>query len=328
MHDHEEPTDEHDVSRRSMIAGLGVLGGGLALGAAIAGPAAAQDGDVGTTSTNGPSGRASTVGSTIASPPVAGVTYQFRALWDFTCESASAVRTWTSNGMYAGTAGTTLWTTVELPAGAVLYDIEWYARNAKTTSTATVNRIWTAGSNFLNATPGETTIAANASSVQAFRTVVASDNSGPYPHGTRLMLGLYTPSDGTVTVNGVRVGFKPGPLGLSLLPSPVRVYDSRSGDGALTPDTTRSVSLASAVPAGATGALLSLTIVGTVGSGSLRVGAGGSTPVAPAARWGATGDSVTTPVNTAVNAGRLINVKSAFSTGNTDFVVDVLGFYS
>jgi hypothetical protein len=326
MDHHTESTS--DLSRRSLLAGLGAVGGGLALGAVAADPASAEETPEGFFSSAVRAPRSTTLGASMASAPEAGVNYVFRDFYDFTPEGATSQRTWTPRGVYTANSASVLYTSVDLPAGAVLHDIEWYASNRSTTETRYGQHIlWQAGNGSAAAILPQISFPINTMTLSRFRGVVDPSVAGPFPHGTRLLVGVFTPTDATAGVGGVRVGYKPGGTTMTLLPTPIRAYDSRSADGPLAPNSTRTVSLASALPAAAVGALLNVTILDTVGSGTVRIGAGGATPVTPVIRWGKTGDSDTNPVTTAVSATGTINVQSAYATGNTSFVVDVLAFH-
>jgi hypothetical protein len=274
--------------------------------------------------TRGAGTRGTPITSTIASAHLAGIHYEYRAQFDFQPESDQASSKFGGNGVYSVGAPTSMWTSVELPRGAQVYDVEWYLYNTSGSAISSGAWIWTAGSGYLNHQIATTTTSTG-TGIRAARTVVAGTANGPYPAGCRLLLTAYTPTTGNVQINGVRVGFKPGAMGTQLLATPVRAYDSRAG-APFAPDETRTISLASAIPAGAVGALVSLSVTGAQNRGTLRLGAGGATPTATAIQWSRTGDQVTTAANTALSAARTIAVKSVGSTGDAHVIVDVVGF--
>jgi len=122
---------------------------------------------------------------------------------------------------------------------------------------------------------------------------------------------------------------------LHLLAAPVRVYDSRPGgtnDGPLAGGSSRNVSLAGtttlpAVPAGATGALISLTLDATVSSGFLAVFAKGIPwPGNSNANWYTNGQILAVTTVTAVDASAAATVLAG-GPGSTQFVIDVIGYY-
>jgi hypothetical protein len=124
---------------------------------------------------------------------------------------------------------------------------------------------------------------------------------------------------------------------LTLLPSPARVYDSRTADGPLAGGSSRTVSLAQgtvagtptpAVPAGATGALISLTLDATVQSGFLSVFAAGlAYPGTSNANWYTTGQILAVTTVSAVDAAAAVTL-NAGGPGRTEVIVDVIGFYA
>lgn len=139
-----------------------------------------------------------------------------------------------------------------------------------------------------------------------------------------------------------QLGAGPPPSGEShLLAQPLRAYDSRTADGPLAVNATRSVSLAAgldgsgearvAVPAGATGAIVTLTVTNT---GTGVGGAGGFLKLYSAAlatppsisniNWFGGGQSLAVTTQVAVDSNGRVNV---FAGANaTDFVIDVIAF--
>jgi hypothetical protein len=121
-----------------------------------------------------------------------------------------------------------------------------------------------------------------------------------------------------------------------LLASPVRVYDSRTSDGRLSLST-RTIGLAggsggvpAAVPAGATGALVSLTADATTGSGYLAVfsAALAAAPGTSNLNWSAAGQTVAVTTVSAVDGGARVKVQAGGGGGSgAQVIVDVLGYY-
>jgi hypothetical protein len=127
---------------------------------------------------------------------------------------------------------------------------------------------------------------------------------------------------------------------LHLLPSPLRVYDSRAttSDGPLATGAQRTVSLSASgatgtvlpqVPLQPSGALISLTITQTVDSGFLAVFANGAPYLGNSnINWYAENQVVAVTTVTAVDAAQLITVLAGGPAGaTTQFVVDVIGYY-
>ena len=125
---------------------------------------------------------------------------------------------------------------------------------------------------------------------------------------------------------------------------PQRVYDSRQAaytvKGVLAPNTNRvisvadgrsetgTVTLANAVPAGATAVQINLTAVNMTAPNFLQVTAGDKTTVtASLLNWGPGDIQIANSITVPVDATRQIRVYCGNQTGSTDFVVDVFGYY-
>lgn len=141
------------------------------------------------------------------------------------------------------------------------------------------------------------------------------------------------------------------PLMQYLLPTPYRVYDSRSGqapdgtdpntgadDSALARNITRTVDVSyalgagmndSGVPTSAEAVMLTVTIVGTTGaSGYLKIWSDGAAePSTSVINWDHTGAIVANTVLTGCDSG-YIKVKCGGASGaSTHFIIDVVSYY-
>ncbi|MEZ5143021.1 MAG: hypothetical protein R2726_10960 [Acidimicrobiales bacterium] len=125
---------------------------------------------------------------------------------------------------------------------------------------------------------------------------------------------------------------------LTLLPTPVRVYDSRAGNppttGPKTPiagNTTRVLDTknnSSGVPAGASGVLVTLTVVnGSANGGFLALFAAGSPiPSTSSINWSGAGQVVATTTVSAVDATAQVAVFCP-PNSSTNLILDVIGYY-
>jgi hypothetical protein len=323
------------IGRRKLLMGAGV--GAAAIVAATvpaALPAQAAEAVTRTRPGSGPTGPLDENGKALAPPanldpiasaPLSGYSYVFRGMWDFTPENFISGRTWTSaGGTYAPVgSGDTLWTLVEVPPGAVLGDVEWYLSADATTEL--MGRVWVAGTPTLMKVVADGTIAATSTHglVRAQRVVPTSGTNGPYPHGTMLAFGVFTPSDASVAVNGIRVGFKQGAARTGLLPAPVRVYDSRTAGGKFAAGSARTISLASVIPAGASGALVNITALSGEGTGYLKVyPSSASAPAASAINFSGSGAAIANSMTVAVSSARAIRI---YASDKVHVIVDVTG---
>ena len=167
----------------------------------------------------------------------------------------------------------------------------------------------------------------------------------PFPHDAGEFLADENGDVWACTVGGsTSAAFKfrkvsgPGTAGqLHLLPAPVRVYDSRPGTapstGPKTPlvgNTARVLDLknnSSGVPAGATGALVTILLLNTLASnGNFTLWANGlPRPSGNTMVWGSTTvGRYTAKELTALDANGLVQV---FSSHKTDIALDVVGYY-
>lgn len=124
-----------------------------------------------------------------------------------------------------------------------------------------------------------------------------------------------------------------------LLPEPLRAYDSRTlaTPSFFAPGETRTVSLLFgqdgtgatklAVPPGATGAIVTLTVTETVGGGYLKMYSALLTtaPATSVINWKASGQDIATTTTVAVDATSSVKITSGPQA--THVVVDVVGYY-
>ena len=126
---------------------------------------------------------------------------------------------------------------------------------------------------------------------------------------------------------------------------PQRVYDSRQPGytvrGVLAPNTNRVVSVAdgrnetgatvtvaNAVPAGATAVQLNLTAANMTGPNFLSVTAGDKTTTTTSLlNWGPGEIQIANSITVPIDAQRQIRVYCGNQTGSTDFIVDIFGYY-
>ena len=122
------------------------------------------------------------------------------------------------------------------------------------------------------------------------------------------------------------------------LPVPLRAYDSRLGTaGPLKANETRTISLQTglalggtvpelAVPSGATGAIVNITVTETVNGGYVKLySAAISEPATSTVNWSATGENLA--VNTSVAVDGSGKVKITGGVNDTHVVIDVMGYY-
>lgn len=308
----EKPT----LSRRTMLASAGGAAGAAALvGVGSKSAFAATAGDV----QGGPG-----VIEAAYTPGAVTPGFSYLYLSGYAFRPIVETQTWsTGDGIFQFTnAATSGYAYVEhgLPPGAVIQEIEFYGTH--TAGAATVS-LWATGG---SAGVGATQLASAPIPGAAGQFTVKLTVNQTVTNDRELVPFILT-SVTDVRFFGVRIGYT-GPTQLYLLPTPVRAHDSRAsngGPGPIPSGTTRTISLASAIPASAVGALMTLTLDNTAGSGflSLFSAALASTTVS-SVNWYQDGQVLANSVTSAVSGQ---SVKVFCGNGSTNFLIDVLGYY-
>jgi hypothetical protein len=318
------------ITRRGLVRGLGVAG--VAGAAALVVPASASAAPAGGTHLPGPAdgkrpdatpGRLPTP---IASAPIAGYTYVYLDMFDFTPENSGNGRAWSLNGgMFTPLGGNgMMWATAQLPPGAFVGDTEWYVYSSQN-NTELMTLAWVAGQPQMATTISDALINADPS-IRAVRIPAPSTSNGPFPAGVKIALAIRTYSDQSVVINGARIGYTMGPTGSVLLPAPVRVYDSRAGSK-IEHGQTRTHSLAGRIPVGAVGVILNVTITGTEQGGFLTVYSASAVPPGTSSmNWSASGQTIANGVQTAVSGARSIRVMCGGNGAKTHYLLDLVGY--
>lgn len=153
-------------------------------------------------------------------------------------------------------------------------------------------------------------------------------------------VNVHSIAHGTGEIRG-QLAAGPAPAGEAhLLPQPLRAYDSRTVDGPIALNATRTISLATgldsanatvlALPPGATGAIVTLTLTDT----SIANGPGGflklysavltTPPTTSSINWTGAGQNLAVTTQVAVDATGQVKVTDGANP--TNFVVDVIGY--
>ena len=152
-------------------------------------------------------------------------------------------------------------------------------------------------------------------------------------------MNVHTTAFGAGAVRGNLAVHAPGAGSLHMLPTPLRAYDSRvaTTPAKLAAGETRTVNLwfgkdgtgatLLAVPPGATGALVTLTVTETVDAGFLKMYSADLTtaPATSVINWQAAGQNIAISTSVAVN--KTADVKITAGPQATHVVVDVIGYY-
>jgi hypothetical protein len=322
-----ESEPQAQLGRRHLIVGGAAAlaaGGVLAAAPAAAAPGPSAPLSAGDGVAFGPSNvvepQTSPVTTTIASAPNSGYVYRNVCMYDFLPFDPSALKTWGGFGIYSGGTSTTLRATVEIPAGALVRDVEYYVYNNSGSAVFPDAWVYVPGVGTIASVGAVATVPSTGSITANLATV---SQSGPYPFGARLLVGVSTPSSGTVQINGARVGFTQGSGAAGLLATPVRAYDSRDADGKIPAGGTRTITLpASVVGPGTAGVIANITAVDGDAIGFMKVWAADSAePAASAINFPASGPIANAMV-VGVSSARKIKVKANVAV---NVIVDITG---
>ena len=150
---------------------------------------------------------------------------------------------------------------------------------------------------------------------------------------------VHTTAFGAGAVRGNFAVHANGAGAVHMLPEPLRAYDSRAltTPAPMAPGETRTVNLwfgkdgagvtKLAVPPGATGAIVTLTVTDTVGGGFLKLYSATLTtaPATSVINWQAAGQNIATTTSVAVSATS--DVKLTAGPQSTNVVIDVIAYY-
>lgn len=253
------------VSRRGLFAGGAAISAG-----AMAAMTPTQARAAGPSALDGPPvSPSSPIASTIASPRRNFLVYRTIGEFDISVESSSAERQFAGRGVHSTGAQTSLWASIDVPAGVKIKDVEFYATNTTGSTVYGAVWLWTADSGYFSYQLARASIPSG-SAQQAVLVDFESDQNGPYPSGTKLFLTIFTPTNATVQWNGARVGMLGGGE-VSLRRSPVRVYDSRT-ETKFQAGQTRAITLKEpAAPSGTVGVMAQVSVLSPSSAGHIQV---------------------------------------------------------
>lgn len=282
-----------DLIRRRLLLGAGsaaVLGGAALVAAPAAAAAAGPTVDPSQPETPtaidhlGPPAQtlASPITSTIASARRSGYSYRTAGEWDFTAEGADSFRKFGTKGVYSSAVPSLMWASFDIPAGALVRDVEFYVFNNTGVSQYASMWLWSASDGYLGGQLASATIP-SMNQLIAVSTDVTPANYGPYPPGTKVFVTLYTTSDAKLQINGARIGMTGGGSQLGFLDTPSRIYDSRASSK-FAANEVRTITVPAAVaPRGCTGIAANLTVTEAATNGIVKIWPGhGAEPASSA----------------------------------------------
>lgn len=247
----------------------------------------------------------------------------------------SSNRQYLNSGIYNTSGWLNL--TLDLPVGARLLRVDAYANigiaQASVSFVLHKTQVGTAN------TPLVTfdTPAATAQTLGAFQATYVPATPLTVEPGIRLYLETSSCNSSSKVFLGAVYQYYDANPQLNLLPTPIRVYDSRPGanpttvvKGTLANTVSRVIDckLGGAVPAGAAAAMVTLTLTGTSAAGFMGMWRNGLTdPGTSSINWDHAGTNVAVTTVVALDAAAQLIAKVG-PNASTNFIIDVIGFYA
>lgn len=255
------------------------------------------------------------------SNPISGYTYRSASFMDFHPIEEDNWRRNGSDGNFA--TGTILFATIDVPAGAVPRDVEWYFTKTAATSIEVAAGIWMPGvfdfNYFIIENYGPSVVGQSTR-----RTPVPAAHQFVYPAGARMILAYIGGGNPAPEIVGARAGFTGGGA-VTMRDVPYRAYDSRTqAAGILGAGQTRTVGMpTSVVPLGTSAVVINLTAVGASNNGYLRAYAAHvAAPTTSSINFSGTGAAIANGLLVGVSGNGLLRV---YASTTVHFIVDVLG---
>lgn len=298
---------DHALTRRGLLAGMGVAASAAALGVGPA-MAGAAPGRVFASDELDPS----------ADPLVAGLTYRVVDGAAFTPRDFDNAWPRTIDNLGANlAAGGVLLASLDLPVGAVLKQVTLYYVSSETSN---VQQAMLKRKSFVGVYEDVVTpvVLPKGPNLQPY----TWDISEPVTGNATYSLFVNT-FDNTQLVGGLRYGYLPAPSGFVPLAKITRVLDTRTAGGKLGVNEERTVALG--VPGSAQAAVLNLTVTETEAGGFVAVfPAGVAWPGNSSINWSSTGQNLANGVIAQVDGAGRVTIRGG--PNKTHVVIDVEGY--
>jgi hypothetical protein len=301
---------DHALTRRGLLAGMGVAAGAAALGTGI-GPAGAAGA---ARAVAGSGGLAPDVDPTL----IAGLTYRMVDGVAFTPRDFD--NAWPRQVDNLGvdlTAGGALVASLDLPVGSILKQVTLYYLSPAggNLQKANLQRKPVAGTYDDAAQPATL---AKGPNLQSFTWDLTEPVTGAATYSV-----LVNTFDTTQLVGGLRYGYIPPAQAFTPLAEITRVLDTRTTGGKLAPNEERTISLG--VPGVASAAVFNLTVTETEGAGYVAVfPAGIQWPGNSTINWSAANQNLANGVISAIDGTGKVIIRGG--TNKTHVVIDVQGY--
>ena len=323
----------HDVSRRGFIGGATGAGALTAAFAALGfdGVANAEGEGSGTTAV---AGADSALQAQALPPSIPGARVGVANFVDALHLNATTagIRQFSVNGVFSGAGW--LVTPLHLPVGARLLRVDAYA--LVTASAASVS--FALNMTTVGASPSTKVLDfGTPSGLGSLQATYAPTTPLTVEAGNRIYLETNQCTSANKLFLGAIYQYYDANPQLNLLPTPIRVYDSRPGanpasvaKGTLANNETRVIdcTFSGAVPAGAAAAMVTLTLTGTSAGGFMALWRNGlADPGTSSINWDHSGTNVAVTTVVALDAAAKLIARTG-PNASTHFIIDVIGFYA
>ena len=258
------------------------------------------------------------------SNPLSGYTYRSASFMDFHPIEEDNWRRSGNDGTFA--TGLIMFAAIDVPAGAVPRDVEWYFTKTASGSVEVAAGIWMPGlfdfNYFLIENYGSSVVGQSTR-----RTPVPAGQQYVYPAGARMIFAFIGNGNPAPEIVGARAGFTGGGA-VTMRDVPYRAYDSRTqAAGILGSGQTRTVGIpTSVVPVGTSAVIINLTALGASNNGYLRAyAAHAAAPTTSSINFAGSGAAIANGLLVGVSSNGLLKV---YASTTAHFIVDVLGTVS
>ena len=307
---------ESSVSRRAWLAGLGAAAGAGVLHPVVTAP-----------------GAGATAGPQLPAAGPSAIPQAFTAsrslklnAFDFWPDQPQDGRFVSASGTFTSINNGNIEALVRLPDGAVPSRVQWRVLNSSgTTRSVSIYRIsWP----FLSLSSAGFTSVASSTSLQTFDTAITGGAADPNVY----LLRMATLTTGTVAVYTAEFFYDDPAVMFRPVTPQARKLDTRQPGpltGRIVNGSTKVLPLTPELPAGASLALVNLTVTNTEGFGFLTLYPAGQTaPGTSSINWYTTGQTVANSATVAVSAGGAVAIHGGGAgAAKADVIVDLLGYY-
>ena len=311
------------TSRRSALKGLGAAGTAAAVGLVSWREAAQAASAPGSSATNNATpDRLVARGPVEVLPTTAGLTYATFGMFAFQPNLFVNGYSASGTGCFCSTTDGYLVASLTLPTGAIVKEVNFTGQNSSGAAASFFVERYQIDTG-MGTTIADVSIPSGGAVIQSGMVAVNHVVDPGYTYDAAVF------SSSMVRMFSCRVGYA-GPFGFFPLDPQVRKLDTRLPGpltGKFQSGQTRTLKLTPELPAGATAALLNVTVTATASGGFLSLFPAGTTwPGTSSINWSAAGQTIGNNATVAVSAGGEVNIFCGGVSGRAHVIVDLLGY--